>query len=367
MTKVLLVFGTRPEAIKMAPVIRALEGDADRFQKVVCLTAQHRHLLDQVLEIFRIRADYDLDLMRANQSPLQVASAVMSGLEPILAAERPDWLLVQGDTTTVMAAAISGFYHRIKVGHIEAGLRTNDRFQPFPEEVNRRIASVVTELHFAPTAQARRNLLVENVPEGSILVTGNTVIDALQWASELPYSPVGGPLEAVPWDKQVILVTAHRRENFGAPLESICQAVRRLAEEYREGVHFLFPVHPNPNVMSVVQSALGSAPNVTLTAPLEYLALVHALKLCRFVMTDSGGLQEEAPGLGKPVLVLRNTTERPEAVDAGTAILVGTETSPIMEHARLLITDSAVYSRMASATNPFGDGKAAQRIVEALE
>jgi UDP-N-acetylglucosamine 2-epimerase (non-hydrolysing) len=366
MLKVLSIFGTRPEAIKLAPVIREMDRYPDRIESKVCVTAQHRQMLDQVLHLFAIRPDYDLDLMEDNQSPTQVASAVLARLEPILQAERPDWVLVQGDTTTVATASLAAFYARAKVGHVEAGLRTYDKWQPFPEEINRRVAGVIADLHFAPTARARENLLREGIADEAIVVTGNPVIDALQWVAGLPYDPARGPLADVPWHKRLILVTAHRRENLGAPLEDICQALADLATRYAGEVHIVYPVHLNPNVWQPVHRLLGDVPHITLTPPLDYLPLVYLMKHAHLVLTDSGGIQEEAPGLGKPVLVLREVTERPEAVEAGTVQVVGTDTKRITAAAESLLDDLSIYQKMAQAVNPYGDGQAAGRIVRAL-
>lgn len=367
--KVLSVFGTRPEAIKMAPVVAELGRHPDIINRV-CVSAQHRQMLDQVLALFQITPDYDLNVMQASQSPTQVAATVMAKLEPILLAERPDWVLVQGDTTTVAAAAWAAFYAGVRVGHVEAGLRTNDRYQPFPEEINRRLAGVLADCHFAPTEQSRRNLLREGIADSAIEVTGNTVIDALQWAATLPINP-----EALPFNPaalaargaRLVLVTAHRRENFGAPLEQICLALRDLAVHYGNSIQFVYPVHLNPRAQEPAQRILGNLPNVTLTAPVEYLTLVHTLRHCTLVITDSGGLQEEAPGFGKPVLVLRAVTERPEGVEAGTVRLVGTDRAHIVASVQTLLDDADAYAAMARAVNPYGDGHAAERIVRALK
>jgi UDP-N-acetylglucosamine 2-epimerase (non-hydrolysing) len=366
MMKVLSVFGTRPEAIKMAPIIQELGMHPARVQSVVCVTGQHRQMLDQVLKLFKIAPNYDLDVMHDRQSPVQVAAAVLAKLESILCLERPDWVLVQGDTTTVAAAAMAAFYCRAKIGHVEAGLRTYDKCNPFPEEVNRRIASVIADLHFAPTQRAKENLLCEGISEKSIKVTGNTVIDALQAAVCLPYDLDSGPLSGLPLNRRLILVTAHRRENFGAPLEQICLALRDLALTYPGDVHIVYPVHLNPNVQEPVHRILNGVPGVTLTEPLDYLPLVYLMKHATLVLTDSGGIQEEAPGLGKPVLVLRQTTERPEAVDAGTVRLVSTCRKSIVEWTQRLLEDPVEYEHMARAVNPYGDGQAARRIVEAI-
>jgi UDP-N-acetylglucosamine 2-epimerase (non-hydrolysing) len=377
--KVLVVFGTRPEAIKLAPVIRELWKYSDRIVCKICVTAQHRQMLDQVLRLFEITPDYDLNVMEDNQAPTQVAAAVLARLDPILQKERPDWVLVQGDTTTVAAVSLAAFYARVKVGHVEAGLRTYDKWQPFPEEINRRVASVVADLHFAPTERARQNLLREGVPDRHILVTGNPVIDALHWVAALPSPPEVSELLGrlgIPADEEnfpsassptrLILVTAHRRENFGWPLENICLALRAIAEHYRRQVHIVYPVHLNPNVWGPVHRLLGDVPNITLVPPLDYLSLVHLMKRSYLVLTDSGGIQEEAPSLGKPVLVLREVTERPEGVEAGTVRVVGVERETIVRETVRLLEDSQAYEAMASAANPYGDGHAAERIVAAL-
>lgn len=366
MIKVLSIFGTRPEAIKMAPVVLELEKDPDRFQSVVCVTAQHREMLDQVLNLFQIKPDHDLDLMREGQALSDLTARVFTALDPVLERERPDWVLVQGDTTTVMAAGLAAFYHRVKVGHVEAGLRTGDKWQPFPEEINRKIAGVVADLHFAPTETARENLLAEGVDPQSIHVTGNTVIDALLMAAEMPFDLDQSPLAGIPWKKKIILVTAHRRENFGRPFEEICSALKAIAAKYRDEVHLVYPVHPNPNVVQVVYPALEDVPNISLLEPLDYLPLVQLMKRSYLVVTDSGGIQEEAPGLGKPVLVLREKTERPEAVKVGSVKLVGTSHADIVAMVTRLLTDEGAYQRMAQVNNPYGDGMAAQRIVAAL-
>lgn len=363
--KVLTIFGTRPEAVKLAPVIQQLE-QAPGVESVVCVTAQHREMLDQVLRIFEIIPEIDLDLMREDQSLAELSAAVFSGLDMVFREIRPDWVLIQGDTTTVMAAGLLAYFHRIRVGHVEAGLRTGDKWQPFPEEVNRRVAGVVADLHFAPTEWARQNLLREGVPEAQIRVTGNTVIDALQQIAARPYQPHEGRLAEIPSDKRVILVTAHRRENFGAPLERIFAALRRLAERYEGEVVLIYPVHLNPHVRRPAQALLGDVPNLILAEPLDYLPMVYWMRRAHLILTDSGGLQEEAPALGTPVLVLREVTERPEAIEAGTARLVGTDTERIYAEACRLMDDPAAHEAMAKAVNPFGDGHAAERIVQAL-
>lgn len=381
--KVLVVFGTRPEAIKLAPVIRELKrrSTGADLQPLVCVTAQHRQMLDQVLEIFGIRPDYDLNIMEDNQTPIQVASAVLARLEPILHKEKPDWVIVQGDTTTVAAASLAAFYARVKVGHVEAGLRTYDKWHPFPEEINRRVAGVVADLHFAPTERARENLLREGIPDEHIIVTGNPVIDALYWIAELPLSltarkvlqQLGLEENTELGEKGVnlhtpllILVTAHRRENFGRPLENICLALRDIVMCSDGQVRIVYPVHLNPNVWEPVHRLLEGVPNIVLTPPLDYLSLVHLMKRSYLVLTDSGGIQEEAPGLGKPVLVLREVTERPEAVEAGTVRVVGTDRERIVAETFRLLEDKNLYHKMARAINPYGDGRAAYRITAAL-
>lgn len=362
--KVLSIFGTRPEAIKMATVVKELSRHA-AIENRVCVTAQHRQMLDQVLSLFSIQPDYDLNLMQPNQSLAQLTAVALTELDVVLEKEKPDWVLTQGDTTTAMVGALAAFYRRIKVGHVEAGLRTWDKFQPFPEEINRKIADAVCDLHFAPTEQSRENLLRESVSDSSIIVTGNTVIDALLEVAAKDYDWNSGELSAVPQGRKIILVTAHRRENFGQPLYEICQALKEIAAHLPE-VQIVYPVHLNPNVQQIVRAELGNIANITLLEPLDYLPLVQLMKASFLVLTDSGGLQEEAPGLGKPVLVLREVTERPEGVEAGTVKLVGTNKYRIVAATMRLFEDAAEYDRMARAVNPYGDGKASQRIVESL-
>jgi|SRR5579859_147017 len=366
MLKVLTVFGTRPEAVKLGPVILELARYPDRIDSRICVTAQHRAMLDQVLRIFGIQPDYDLDVMQDNQSPTQVAAAVLAGLEPILATERPDWVLVQGDTTTVAAAALAAFYARAHVGHVEAGLRTGDRWQPFPEEINRRVAGVIAERHFAPTNRSRDNLLREDVPSERILVTGNPGIDALHWITAQPESTEVRDLVDESPRSRIILVTAHRRENFGEPLNNICLALREIAERYAGSVRIVYPVHRNPNVWGPVHELLGNVPHITLRPPLDYLPNLQLMKRAYLVVTDSGGIQEEATGLGIPALVLREVTERPEGVETGALRLVGTDRARIVSEASRLLDDRAEYDLMARAENPFGDGHAAERIVASL-
>ena len=366
MTKVLCVFGTRPEAIKMAPVIKELRKHLAAECRT-CVTAQHRQMLDQVLRLFDIEPDYDLNIMQDDQRLSYVTSRVLTEAEQIIQAERPAWVLVQGDTTTAMAASLAAFYQRVKVGHVEAGLRTEDKWQPFPEEINRKLIDAVADSHFAPTQRNKLNLLQEGIPEESILITGNTVIDALLDVAAQPFDPVESPLEGLSLDgKRVVLVTAHRRENFGRPLENICLALREIARQYDGDVHIVYPVHPNPNVQRPVYRLLGDVPNISLMPPLDYQSFVWLMKHSHLVLTDSGGLQEEAPGLGKPVLVLREVTERPEAVEAGTVKVIGTARERVVAETTRLLENAAEYERMAQATNPYGDGNAAERIVSAL-
>ncbi len=373
--RILSVFGTRPEAVKMAPVVRKLS-ETPGVEPFVCVTAQHRQMLDQVLEIFDIHPDVDLDLMRPDQSLAEISAAIFTHLDPVFKDLRPDWVLAQGDTTTVMAASLLAYYNRIRFGHVEAGLRTGDKWQPFPEEINRKVAGVVADLHFAPTEWSRQNLLKENVPAERIVVTGNPVIDALQTVVDRPptaevcelLARIGMPLEQKPGQDapRLVMVTAHRRENFGQPFEDICAALRSLAEAYGDGLRIVYPVHLNPNVQEPVYRLLSGIPNITLIPPLDYLPMMHMVRRATLLLTDSGGLQEEAPGLGVPVLVLRAVTERPEGVEAGTVRLVGTDRDRILAEARRLLDDPEAHAAMAQATNPYGDGRAAERIVAAL-
>lgn len=365
--KILAVLGTRPEAIKMAPVIRSLRGSSLSFEARVCITAQHREMMDPVLRLFDIEPDHDLNLMHEGQSLAEFTSRAFRALDEVVRQEQPDWVLVQGDTSTVMVASLVAFYHQVRVGHVEAGLRTGEKYQPFPEEINRRVTSVVADLHFAPTERARENLLRESVRPESIHVTGNPVIDALRWVAGLPYDWDQGQLARVPRGRRIILVTAHRRENFGATLEGICEALRSVAASHSEGVQLVYPVHLNPNVQRPVHQLLERIPNITLLPPLEYLDMVNLLKEAFLVLTDSGGLQEEGPGLGKPVLVMRRVTERPEGVEAGTVRVVGTDPAAIVEGVNRLLADPEEYQRMAHAVNPYGDGHAAGRIIQAIE
>ncbi|MGQ9832976.1 MAG: non-hydrolyzing UDP-N-acetylglucosamine 2-epimerase [Candidatus Villigracilaceae bacterium] len=363
--RVLSVFGTRPEAVKMAPVISRL-ARTPGIESLVCVTAQHRQMLDQVLNLFNIRPDVDLDLMQPNQSLAEISAAILRRLDPVLSDLKPDWVLIQGDTTTAMTTALLAYYHRIRVGHVEAGLRTYDKWQPFPEEINRRVAGVVADLHFAPTEWARQNLLREGVPAAAIAVTGNPVIDALQTvAAQPPPEETVRLLEQLKIGEQrLVLVTAHRRENFGQPLEDICLALRDLAG--RGDIEIVYPVHLNPHVQEPVYRLLAKTPHITLLPPLDYLPLIHLMKHAYLVLTDSGGIQEEAPAFGVPVLVLRAITERPEGVQAGTLKLVGTKRCDVVEQTARLLDNPQAYAEMARAVNPFGDGHAAEKIVDAL-
>ncbi|MCC7063005.1 MAG: UDP-N-acetylglucosamine 2-epimerase (non-hydrolyzing) [Planctomycetes bacterium] len=360
--RVLVVIGTRPEAVKMAPVVHALRA-APWAECRVLATAQHRQMLDQILGFFGITPDRDLDLMRPDQSLADLTARMITAMDPVLAEERPDVVLAQGDTTTVMVAALCSFYRRIRFGHVEAGLRTGDKWQPFPEEGNRAIVGRLADVHFAPTETSRQNLLREAVPASSVHVVGNSVIDALLWAADRVDAAKFRP----PAGKKLVLVTAHRRENFGAPFEQVCRGLRTIAD--RGDVQMLYPVHPNPNVRSVVEGTLSGHPHITLCEPLDYPDMVAAMKACTLILTDSGGVQEEAPTLGKPVLVLRHETERPEGVAAGAARLVGPDCDRIVAAATELLEDAAAYRAMATVQNPYGDGRssvAIERILQTL-
>jgi UDP-N-acetylglucosamine 2-epimerase (non-hydrolysing) len=364
--KAVTVIGTRPEGIKLAPVIHALRRQPHRFEQTIVSTAQHREMLDHVLHGFGIRPDIDLQLMQPNQRLAHFAARALSNLADLFAELAPDVVLVQGDTTTVMAASLAAFYQQIKVGHIEAGLRSFDRRNPFPEEINRRIAGCLADLHFAPTERARQNLLREGVPPDHIYVTGNTIVDALR-SMALEGAFESEALNAVDFTShRVLLVTAHRRENHGAPLEAICCAMKTLTARF-DDIAIVYPLHLNPNVRTPVRRMLGTTPRVHLINPVSYGDLLRSMQRCHFVMTDSGGLQEEAPSFGKPVLILRGVTERPEVIEAGAGKIVGTDTSQIVAEASRLLKDPKAYQAMSSAENPFGDGHASERIVGILE
>ena len=357
--KVAVVFGTRPEAIKLAPVVRELSKDK-RFHALTIVTGQHRQMLDQVLSLFKISPDYDLGVMTRKQSLATIVSRSVDRLDKVFREVRPDALLVQGDTSSTFVASLAGFYNRIPVGHVEAGLRTEDRWQPFPEEINRRLTSVLADWHFAPTELARRNLLNEKISPQSIFVTGNTVVDAFRLALRTAKRKLQLPMSLA--GKKIILVTAHRRENFGEPMKSICLALSELVHRFPD-VGVVFPVHLNPEVRKVVFPLLSKLERVWLTDPLDYFQNVQLIRQSTLILTDSGGIQEEAPILGRPVLILRNTTERPEGVRAGVARLVGTEKTRIVQEASKLLSDPQAYRRAAARANPYGDGKAAKRIV----
>jgi UDP-N-acetylglucosamine 2-epimerase (non-hydrolysing) len=364
--KILSVFGTRPEAIKMAPVVKALEA-VPGFATRVVVTAQHREMLDQVLDLFEIKADYDLNVMQDGQSLTEITTRVLTRLDEVLDAEQPDMILVHGDTTTTFAAALAAFYHQVAVGHVEAGLRTHQKYFPFPEELNRRLTGVLADLHFAPTAKARDNLLVEGVPPERIQITGNTAIDALFMTVRPNYKFSEPHLNTLDFKQnRIIVLEAHRRENLGEPLEEIFRAVAALVERHAD-VQIVFPVHLNPKVQEPARRILGDHPRVHLLSPLGYGDFANLLARAYLILTDSGGIQEEAPALGRPVLVLRSVTERPEAVAAGTVRVVGTETGTILAAAEELLSNPAAYERMARAANPYGDGRAAWRIRTGLE
>lgn len=380
MKKVLLVFGTRPEAIKMAPLVHEFKKHSDQFETKVCVTGQHREMLDQVLDLFQIVPNVDLNIMKNGQDLYDVTSRVLVGMRDVLKELSPDLVLVHGDTTTSMAAALASFYQQIPVGHVEAGLRTGDIYSPWPEEMNRLMTGRIATYHFAPTPLSKQNLLKENVKAERIVVTGNTVIDALHWVVNKIHSEYGlqdairGSIRQLGYDTErlekgnrLVLITGHRRENFGEGFLNICHAIRSLSQQYPD-VDFVYPVHLNPNVRKPVMEILGdSADNVFLIDPLQYLPFVYLMEQSYLILTDSGGIQEEAPGLGKPVLVMRNTTERPEAVDAGTVLLVGADQEKIEHGVSQLLDDADLYQKMSEAVNPYGDGLACRRIVDYLK
>ena len=364
--KVMTIFGTRPEAIKMAPLVKELEKHTDRIDSVVCVTAQHREMLDQVLEIFKIKPDYDLNIMKDRQTLVGIATRALEGLDVVMKEAKPDLVLVHGDTSTTFAGSLAAFYNQIAVGHVEAGLRTFDKYSPYPEEINRRLTGVIADLHFAPTMRNEQNLLNENVNPADIYITGNTVIDALQTTVREDYRFKVESLNQMHWDsKRVIVMTAHRRENLGQPLRNICTAVRKIVEEF-EDVEVVYPVHLNPAVRDVAFEILGDHDRISLIDPVSADDLHNAINRGFLVLTDSGGLQEEAPSLGKPVLVLRNETERPEAVDAGTVKVAGVDCETIVQMTRELLSNPTEYEKMAKAVNPYGDGHASERIVNAI-
>ena len=383
MKTVMLVFGTRPEAIKMAPLVKAFQAASDSFRTLVCVTGQHREMLDQVLHIFDIRPDYDLNIMKQGQDLYDVTSRVLLGLREVLKEARPDVVLVHGDTTTSTAAALAAFYAQIPVGHVEAGLRTHNIYSPWPEEMNRQLTGRMATWHFAPTPLSRQNLLAENVAEAQITVTGNTVIDALYWVVDkikhdaslsqqldAELQRAGYDVERLSGGRKLVLITGHRRENFGDGFIHMCTAIKDLTQRYPQ-VDFVYPMHLNPNVRKPIHEVFGQdlsgLGNMFFIEPLEYLSFVHLMEKSHIVLTDSGGIQEEAPGLGKPVLVMRDTTERPEALTAGTVKLVGTDYDKIVSAVSTLLDDEAAYAAMSHAVNPYGDGKACGRIVETLK
>lgn len=368
--KVLTVFGTRPEAIKMAPLVKILEQQVD-IQSVVCVTAQHRQMLDQVMDLFEITPQHDLNIMKPGQTLAGITTEILNKIETVLINDKPDLILVHGDTSTTFATTLAAYYHRIPVGHVEAGLRTGNIYSPWPEEANRKLTGALARLHFAPTDQSKSNLLGENIPEKDITVTGNTVIDALLWVKEklerdaYLAEAAGSQFPFLRNNAKLVLITGHRRENFGDGFVRICTAIKALAERF-EDTDFVYPVHLNPNVREPVGRILDSLPNVHLIEPLDYLPFVYLMTRSTVILTDSGGIQEEAPSLGKPVLVMRDTTERPEAVAAGTVKLVGTDCAKIEEEVTALLTDDVAYDKMSFAHNPYGDGQACTRIVEAI-
>jgi UDP-N-acetylglucosamine 2-epimerase (non-hydrolysing) len=371
--KIMVVFGTRPEAIKMAPLVKGLQAQSPAIETVVCVTAQHREMLDQVLQLFEIVPEHDLNIMKPGQDLFDITGNILNGLKPVLAQEKPDWVLVHGDTTTTLATSLAAYYAQVPVGHVEAGLRTGNKLAPFPEEMNRRLTGAIADLHFAPTPVAQANLLREGVANDAIHVTGNTVIDALLAVvkklrlDEVAQQALRERFAFLDPAKRLILVTGHRRENFGEGFQNICQALADIAAEHPD-VEVLYPVHLNPNVRKPVQEILAARKlsNVHLIDPVDYLPFVYLMDRSHLIITDSGGVQEEAPSLGKPVLVMRDTTERPEAVEAGTVLLVGTERSRIVEETRSLLNDDQAYASMSRAHNPYGDGKSVPRIIEIM-
>lgn len=383
MKKIMLVFGTRPEAIKMAPLVKAFQAKNNEFETIVCVTGQHREMLDQVLHLFDIKPDFDLNIMKHGQDLYDITSRVLLGMRDVFKVCKPDILFVHGDTTTSTAAALAGFYQQIPVAHVEAGLRTNDIYSPWPEEMNRQITGRIATYNLSPTQLSRQNLLKENVDENKITVTGNTVIDALHWVTakiksdkklddnlSLDLKSKGYDTKRLVGNRRLILITGHRRENFGDGFLHICHAIQDLAKKFPE-VDFVYPMHLNPNVRKPIHQVFGedlnNLGNIFFIEPLEYLPFVFLMEKSDIVLTDSGGIQEEAPGLGKPVLVMRNTTERPEAVDAGTVKLVGTDYDAIVDNVSKLLTDRNLYNKMSKATNPYGDGKACERIIRYIE
>ena len=364
--KLMTVFGTRPEAIKMCPLVLEMQKYPDFIEPIVAVTAQHREMLDQVLQLFAIKPDYDLNIMTAGQTLYDVTGRALAGLKDVLAEAQPDMVLVHGDTTTTFVGALASFYAQIPVGHVEAGLRTGNKFSPYPEEMNRKLTGAIADIHFAPTSTSKNNLLKENIDPAAIVVTGNTVIDALQTTVKADYRFTDSGLQkALAGGNRLILVTTHRRENLGEPMRHVYQALRKVLENHPD-VEAIFPVHKNPKVREIVDEELGKLAQVHLIEPLDYEPFANLMAKVDIVLTDSGGIQEEAPALGKPVLVLRDTTERPEAVDAGTVKLVGTAYDDVLRETSLLLDDSKYYQSMAEAANPYGDGRACERIIRKI-
>jgi UDP-N-acetylglucosamine 2-epimerase (non-hydrolysing) len=364
--KALIIFGTRPEAVKMAPVIKALKSDQEHFTIRICVTAQHRDMLDQVLRIFDIEPDYDLNIFRSGQTLTQITCRALTGLEDVIEEFKPDIVLVQGDTTTVFTGALAAFYHQVKIGHVEAGLRSGNLYSPYPEEANRKLTGVMTDFHFAPTATSRDNLLREGYDDSKIFVTGNTSIDALKWVIDKNYIFEDETLNNIDFEnKKVILLTSHRRENIGKPMENIFSAIKEAAEKNQQA-EVIYPMHLNPKVREIAERIFGNMKNVHLIEPLDYLPFTNLMDKCFMVVTDSGGIQEEAPSLGKPVLVVRKETERPEGIEAGTAKLAGIEKDTIFREIDTLLNNQQEYNKMANAVNPYGDGRAAERIREVI-
>jgi UDP-N-acetylglucosamine 2-epimerase (non-hydrolysing) len=365
--KILSIVGTRPEAIKMAPLLLEQKKRAGRITPILVSTAQHREMLDQILHVFDLKPNIDLNIMRPNQTLTHITTAALCGIEEVLRETQPDIVLAQGDTTTVFAASLAAFYCRIPVGHVEAGLRSFDKFNPYPEEVNRKLADALTDYYFAPTATARQNLLNEGVPDEKVFVTGNTVVDALHHCMQRPHSFQNHPeLASFPWEEgRVLLVTAHRRENWGEPLRNFCEALKELVRRFPD-VRVIYPVHLNPVVQKTVREVLSGIPSVHLIQPVDYLTFVHLMKRSYLILTDSGGIQEEAPTFGIPVLVMRKVTERPEAFEAGVARVVGTDRDTIIREAAELLTDADAYRKMSRIGNPYGDGRASERIVDII-
>lgn len=363
----MLIFGTRPEAIKLCPLVKELKNQKEKFETIVCVTAQHREMLDQVLDVFDVKPDYDLNIMKNDQTLFDITCRCLTEIGAVINKEKPDIVLVQGDTTTTFVTSLAAYYNKVKIGHVEAGLRTGNKYSPFPEEINRRITSVIADLHFAPTQKSKNNLLSEGVREENIVVTGNTVIDALLWVRKKIQNERKEykELDSIDFTQKIILVTGHRRENFGQDLINICEALKNIATKYND-IEIVYPVHLNPNVSKPVYNLLSGINNINLLKPLDYEPFVYLMVKSHFIISDSGGIQEEAPSLGKPVLVTRNTTERPEAVETGAVKLVGTDRNKIIRETEKLLNDPQYYHRMALLQNPYGDGHACERIINSL-